>query len=48
QIDTPYLSATSSGLAYMAERFKGFAHGGSVHLNGVPRSVLAEYAESNL
>lgn len=48
QIDTPYLSATSSGLAYMAERFKGFAHGGSVHLHGVPRSVLAEYAESNL
>lgn len=48
QIDTPYLSATSSGLAYMAERFKGFAHGGSVHLNGVPRSVLAEFAESNL
>lgn len=48
QIDTPYLSATSSGLAYMAERFKGFAHGGSVHLNGVPRSVLAEFAETNL
>ncbi|MFZ5698356.1 MAG: PhoH family protein [Pseudomonadota bacterium] len=48
QIDTPYLSATSSGLAYMAERFKGFAHGGSVHLHGVPRSVLAEFAESNL
>lgn len=48
QIDTPYLSATSSGLAYMAERFKGFVHGGSVHLNGVPRSVLAEFAESNL
>jgi PhoH-like ATPase len=48
QIDTPYLSATSSGLAYMAERFKGFGHGGSVHLNGVPRSVLAEFAEANL
>ena len=48
QIDTPYLSATSSGLAYMAERFKGFAHGGSVHLHGSPRSVLAEFAESNL
>ncbi len=48
QIDTPYLNPTSSGLTYMTERFKGFAHGGSVHLNGVPRSALAEYAESHL
>lgn len=48
QIDTPYLNATSSGLTYMTERFKGFAHGGSVHLSGVPRSALAEYAESHL
>ena len=48
QIDTPYLNATSSGLTYMTERFKGFAHGGSIQLNGVPRSVLAEFAESNL
>ncbi|MGB2249068.1 MAG: PhoH family protein, partial [Alcanivorax sediminis] len=48
QIDTPYLSPTSSGLTYMTERFKRFAHGGSVQLNGVPRSLLAEYAESFL
>lgn len=48
QIDTPYLNATSSGLTYMTERFKGFVHGGSVHLSGVPRSVLAEYAETHL
>lgn len=48
QIDTPYLSATSSGLTYMTERFKGFVHGGSVQLNGVPRSLLAEYAEAHL
>ncbi len=48
QIDTPYLSPTSSGLTYMCERFKGFAHGGHLQLHGVPRSVLAEYAESNL
>lgn len=48
QIDTPYLNPTSSGLTYMTERFKGFTHGGSVHLNGVPRSALAEYAESHL
>ena len=48
QIDTPYLSPTSSGLTYMTERFKRFEHGGSVQLNGVPRSKLAEYAESVL
>ena len=48
QIDTPYLSPTSSGLTYMTERFKGFSHGGSIQLNGVPRSLLAEFAESNL
>ena len=48
QIDTPYLSATSSGLTYLTERFKGFIHGGSIQLQGVPRSLLAEYAETNL
>ena len=48
QIDTPYLNPISSGLTYMTERFKSFAHGGSVQLNGVPRSVLAEFAESHL
>ncbi len=48
QIDTPYLTPTSSGLTYMCERFKGFAHGGHLQLHGVPRSVLAEYAEANL
>ena len=46
QIDTPYLSPISSGLTYMTERFKGFEHGGSVQLMGVPRSLLAEYAET--
>ena len=48
QIDTPYLSPLSSGLTYMTERFKGFRHGGHIHLQGVPRSVLAEFAEANL
>lgn len=48
QIDTPYLSALSSGLTYMTERFKGFRQGGHIHLQGVPRSPLAEYAEANL
>lgn len=48
QIDTPYLSPLSSGLTYMTERFKGFRHGGHIHLQGVPRSALAEFAEANL
>ena len=48
QIDTPYLNPISSGLTYLIERFKGFAHGGTVHLEGSPRSELAEYAENHL
>ncbi|HLV78030.1 MAG TPA: PhoH family protein [Marinobacter sp.] len=48
QIDTPYLSPLSSGLTYMTERFKAFQHGGHIHLQGVPRSALAEFAEANL
>lgn len=48
QIDTPYLSPISSGLTYMTERFKGFRHGTSLRLNGIPRSLLAEYAEAHL
>mgnify|MGYP000252270762 CR=1 FL=1 len=48
QIDTPYLSATSSGLTYLTERFKDFEHGVHITLQGVPRSVLAEYAEAHM
>ncbi len=48
QIDTPYMNATSSGLTYLTERFKGFLYGGNIKLQGVPRSLLAEYAEANL
>ncbi|MGR6871138.1 PhoH family protein [Pseudomonas sp. HK3] len=48
QIDTPYLNAMSSGLTYLNERFKGFSLGGGIELQGVPRSALAEYAETHL
>jgi len=48
QIDTPYLSPTSSGLSYLSERFKRFEHGGALQLQGVPRSILAAYAEKHL
>ena len=48
QIDTPYLSAPSSGLTYLTERFKDFPQGVHITLQGVPRSVLAEYAEAHM
>ena len=48
QIDTPYLSATSSGLTYLTERFKDFPQGVHITLQGVPRSALAEYAEIHM
>ncbi len=48
QIDTPYLNPTSSGLTYLTERFKDFEYGGGIQLQGVPRSILAEYAETHL
>ncbi|MEH6493682.1 PhoH family protein [Halopseudomonas sp.] len=48
QIDTPNLNATSSGLTYLTECFKDFPHGVHIHLQGVPRSALAEYAETHL
>ena len=48
QIDTPYLSAPSSGLTYLTECFKDFPHGVHITLQGVPRSLLAEYAEAHL
>ena len=48
QIDTPYLSPTSSGLTYLIERFKKFHKGGNLFLQGVPRSAVAEFAEEHL
>lgn len=48
QIDTPYLSSTSSGLTYLVEKFRGFNHGVHIHLNGTPRSLLSAYAEEHL
>ncbi len=47
QIDTPYLSATSSGLTYLTERFKDFPRRARDPAR-VPRSVLAEYAEAHM
>ncbi|MDN3680363.1 PhoH family protein [Vibrio tapetis subsp. quintayensis] len=48
QIDSPYLTPVTSGLTYMVERFKNFPGSANIHLNGVVRSRLAEFAEENL
>lgn len=48
QIDTPYLSETSSGLAYAVERFKGWHRFGNIILPKGERSELATYANEVL
>lgn len=48
QIDTPYLTEGSSGLTYVVDRFKGWAHGGHVTLQRGERSRLADYATERL
>ena len=48
QIDSNYLTAVTSGLTYIVERFKDFDGSANVYLNGVVRSRLAEFAEENL
>ncbi|WP_394248708.1 PhoH family protein [Vibrio profundi] len=48
QIDSPYLTPVTSGLTYMVERFKNFEGSANIHLNGVVRSRLAEFAEENM
>jgi len=44
QIDTPYLTETTSGLTYAVDRFKGWAHSAHVTLRRGERSRLADYA----
>ncbi|MFD2165232.1 PhoH family protein [Thalassotalea euphylliae] len=48
QIDSNYLTAVTSGLTYIVERFKEFPGSTTVNLNGVVRSRLASFAEENL
>ncbi|MDD3762880.1 MAG: PhoH family protein [Nevskiales bacterium] len=48
QIDTPYLSETTSGLTYVVDRFQGWPHGGHVTLARGERSRLAAYASEIL
>lgn len=48
QIDTPYLTEGSSGLTYVVDRFKGWAHSGHVMLARGERSRLADHASDVL
>ncbi len=48
QIDTPYLTETSSGLTYVVDRFKEWPHAGHVTLLRGERSRLADFASENL
>lgn len=48
QIDTPYLTETTSGLTYVVDRFKHWQHSGHVTLMSVERSRLADYASDML
>jgi len=48
QIDTPYLTETTSGLTYVVDRFRGWPHSGHVTLRRGERSRLADYASEIL
>jgi PhoH-like ATPase len=48
QIDTPYLTETTSGLTYAVDRFKAWQHSGHITLRRGERSRLADYASESL
>ncbi len=48
QIDTPYLTETSSGLTYVVDRFKNWPHSGHITLLRGERSRLADFASDML
>ncbi|PKM36513.1 MAG: phosphate starvation-inducible protein PhoH [Gammaproteobacteria bacterium HGW-Gammaproteobacteria-10] len=48
QIDTPYLTATTSGLTYIVDRFKTWPHAAHITLKQGERSRLADYASEIL
>ena len=48
QIDTPYLTESSSGLTFAVDRFKGWAHSGHITLARGERSRLADFASEVL
>lgn len=48
QIDNKYITPLTSGLTYLVEKSKAYPHAGIMHVNGIERSRLAEFAEENL
>ena len=48
QIDTPYLTETTSGLTYVVDRSKSWSHSGHVTLRRGERSRLADFASNQL
>lgn len=48
QIDNKYITPLTSGLTYLVEKVKGFDYASIMHVNGIERSRLAEFAEDNL
>ena len=48
QIDTPYLTETTSGLTYAVDRFKNWEHSAHITLRRGERSRLADYASDAL
>jgi PhoH-like ATPase len=48
QIDTPYLTETTSGLTYVVDRFKDWEHSGHITLMRGERSRLADFATAAL
>ena len=48
QIDSPYLTETTSGLTYIVDRFKNWPYSAHITLRQGERSRLAEYASEHL
>lgn len=48
QIDTPYITETSSGLTYVVDRFQNWEHSGHITLVRGERSRLADFASEAL
>ena len=48
QIDTPYLTETTSGLTFAVDRFKTWTHAGHITLRRGERSRLADFASEAL
>lgn len=48
QIDNKYITPLTSGLTSLVEKSKDYSHAGIMHVGGIERSRLAEFAEENL